>query len=237
MPEQGVGKNRVVQPRGIDRHPGRLRPAHPVNRPGDELFADAAFAGDQHRLDAVGNRLDVPKQRLHPLASGQNPAESFTALQLRAHHGLFEGEVLLFQFLDLKGALNPGDQPFALGGLDEEVEGPGAHALDRGFDLIQAGENDHGDFRMLFTDPGQQLVPRKMGHVEIEQDQAELPAGQPFHDLATVAAGDDVIDRRGALQGDAQAEQPGFLVVHVQNGCFGIPGAVGHLFILLGGNG
>ena len=78
------------------------------------------------------------------------------------------------------------------------------------------------------ADAGEELLPREVGHRQVEQDEADLPPGEEPHHFAAVLARSQVVDGPGALQGHAQTAQPGRLVVDQQDGKGRIEGGAAH---------
>ena len=150
--KQGVGKDTVVQPGHIDTDQGAGTAAQLVDRMGDLFLADAAFAGDQHRLAAGRHRFQVLEDGAHPLVLGDDPGKDFGALQgigeeASAHRLVFQSHLQ-----HAHGPAHPLDQPVLLAGLDEVVVGALTDAADSGLQLVEAADDDHPHVRVLLDD-------------------------------------------------------------------------------------
>ncbi len=132
-----------------------------------------------------------------------------------------EGGVLVPQTAQLQGSAHPVDQPFLFADLGVEVVGPEFHALDRGFDQIEAGEDDYRQGGVFGHHPAQEFLAGEMGHGQIQDQQAELLLVQKSHDLSAVAFATQVVDP-GRTQSQTEAVEPTLFVVHQEDRLDGV---------------
>ena len=155
MTEQRIGKDIVIQPGDIDRNPGLVCPAQVMNGSCDQLFADAALPGDQQRLGAAGDGLQVLKKGLHPPVAGNDPGKNCGIIQSVLQNALLQTDILLLQALVLEGALDCGNQSLGVVGLNKIVPRSVTHASHRCLNLVNTANNNHRDLRIIPDDQRQ----------------------------------------------------------------------------------
>ncbi len=162
--EQRLGKRGAVH---RDERPAGAA-AVLMDELGDHLLAAAALAGDEHR--GVGSR-DAPRQR-------DRVAEHGRVAEDAQPTGIHAGALLLRTRLarhlhrvrrtsDQHLELRPGER------LGQIVPGPGAERFERGLDTRLPGDHDDDRLGVRGERGREQLHPRDVAHVEIDEHDVE----------------------------------------------------------------
>ena len=171
-----------------------------VDRPRDELLADAAFAADEHGDVAVGHLLDDVRDLLHRRALA--PREKRLALvvaQLTPQVGELADQAGPLDGLLDRGIERDFAEPLRVARLDDVVGGAEAHRLDDDRGLLAARQHDDLQLRTRGLERLQRLQAVHAGHGHVEQ-----------HDVGRIAladGGDDLVAARVGARLVARARQ------------------------------
>jgi len=180
-------EERVGEGRAVHRHERpRRRAARLVHRPGDQLLAGAALAGDQHRPRDDGHALDLP-HHLEDLRRLAHDPEARAVRLAQRPVLLAEDAVPLQQREDVPHLAEEGvDPPLEPPAADEEVRGARAdRALGRG-DVALLGHRHDGERRVELADGRDQLAALALTvaqHQVEDQHAARTPRAHAAHEL------------------------------------------------------
>ncbi len=148
-----------------------------VQRAGDELFADAALAANQHRHVGVGDALDQVADLGHLLAVAEEHRVARLLLELRAQRRDLLAQLMLFERL-----LDHHLQLVLLERLAEEVGGAEPHRLDDHARAPLPGDDDDRDVLVDLLERGQRGQPvHAAGHDDVEQHRGGTVRVEPPH--------------------------------------------------------
>ena len=142
MAEEGIGKDLIIEAGGIDRHQRSLGTTELVNRLGDQLLTGAAFAGDQDRLGADGDGVDITEDRFHLWTDRVKSTKGFPAQLAALQQELLQALILPLQLSLFEEAAHAGEKPFFFIGFDKVINSAELGAADGNIDLIAPGEHD-----------------------------------------------------------------------------------------------
>ena len=74
------------------------------------------------------------------------------------------------EFAEIQGAADFGEDVVEIDGLEEVIDGPGAHGGDGGFDGAVGGEHDDGRFGGELLDVGEEGEAVHLGHADVGED-------------------------------------------------------------------
>lgn len=204
------------QAAAVQRHERlALAPAEVVQAAGDQLFAGAGLAFDQHVGRGVGNVGDQFAQVLHGRRAANDPALQAALFdQLAA-----QGDHLTGQAALLQRAADHVDQALGREGLFHEVVGAVAHGADRHVDIAVAGDQHHRQAAVAGLEAVEQLQAIDARQADIADDDAGEIVADAFQCLlgAADAFAGDVLEGQRLLA----AEQHMGIVFDDQNrqGC------------------
>ncbi len=172
VPEQFAFQQRFGQCAATDFDERLVPPRRAMmNRPGQQRFARAAFAGHQHRRPAVGDRLDQIENLQHLVIVPDDVLQAEAQIELLPERLVFEQQRLLpNRFLDDHADFIIHDR------LGEIIERPHLRRFDGAFDRAVAGDDDDHDMRRPPADIAQKIRRLDAGHVDVRQQQFDLPA-------------------------------------------------------------
>ena len=98
-----------------------------------------------------------------------------------------ESLVFTVQLTQFDAPLHAADEPALFDRLDDVVEGPLFHALDGGLNVVRPRDDDHRYIRIVGRNLPQQLLPRNVGHPQVQEHDLDLLPAEDGHDLAAVA--------------------------------------------------
>ena len=150
---------------------------------GDQLLADAGFAFDEHRNVGGSGALAERDDALHAFAAHDEVGEGQRAFDLLLDAGDLAG-----QRFDLERALDRHFETLGRHRLDDEVDGAGAHGVDRSVDRAVRGLHDDGRNAGLALELVQHAHAVEAGHHEIEKNERDIAALGPFEDLQGLLA-------------------------------------------------
>src|SRR3990170_4779708 len=214
--EQGVREHVVVQPGHADGDERPSPPACPVDRPGDEPFPHAGLPRDQDGLGRPGDRLQVLKDGEHLRAVRDDLRKRLRGLHPPRQEPCFQRGDLLLEFAHLPRPVHPGHEPAALHRLDQVVERPVPHAGDRDFHIVHAGHDDDGDLGIFPPDRLQQVLPRQVGHRQVQDDHSNVRPGQEGQHHPAVGDRSNGLDP-GRPKGGLGRKEKLRIVVHEKN--------------------
>jgi hypothetical protein len=162
---QGLGQRRAVD---RDERPAAAGAAL-VQSAGDELFAGAALAEDQHREIGVGDATDTREELDHDRTLADDAGERRRGLPLGAQQ-----PHLLLQLPVLERALQHPAQNFEVDRLGDEVAGAGAQGGDRGVHAAESGHHHHRHVGTVLAEPPAELDAAHSLHFEIGQHDVDL---------------------------------------------------------------
>src|SRR5580693_7393650 len=135
---------------------------------GDNFFAGAAFALQQHGGAAVGNLGDEVEDFQHGLALAHDVFEVVALLE-----SALELDVFLFSAAPSDGGAHISHQLFVVPGFLDEVGGAGLHGTHRVLHRAVGGDHDDREAGFVGTNLGQNIHAVAAGQGEVEQDQVE----------------------------------------------------------------
>ena len=128
--------------------------------------------------------------------------------------------VLAAHITHIQSAPQGGQEMFLFDRLDHVVEGSRAHALDGHIDLVDAGGDNHRQFRVALHDDRQHIPARHARHVEIQDHGIELMLFHEAGHIGPIVAGNHIRDTVRAQGKDVAAQQV-FIVVNQEDGVNG----------------
>jgi hypothetical protein len=165
--------------RAVDRDEGpRGARSGEVDRPGDDLLASPALAGDEHRAPAVGDLADQGEDLPHRGARAEQIAERGGLVDRAA-----QPPVLLLERTALEGLLEHDQQRVLLERLGEVVAGARTHRLDRRVDAAEGGHQHDGGVGPAVADLAEQLDPGAARHADVREHDLAVAVGQPLERL------------------------------------------------------
>ncbi|OPY06137.1 MAG: hypothetical protein A4E67_01603 [Syntrophaceae bacterium PtaB.Bin038] len=195
-----------------ERGPG----ARAVNRPGEQLLARPALAGDEDGHVAGGVQLRFLEQAEHLLRPGDNRREGVLVLDLGEAAGLADGEDLQ-EAAPLHRAPDLRDQLVARDGLGEVVVGALLQALHGGSGVVDGGHHDALRVGAGALDDLQELHPVDPGHGDVdERDGVTVALLHGGGRNAGIALGADIPDA-GADQAPLYAVEKVHFVIDDEN--------------------
>jgi len=154
-----------------------------MDRPGNQRFARAALAGDQHRGAGVGHAVDHIEHAPHAGIMADDVLHAEPHVELR-----FEGLVLLDDLALIQRPLDGKLQFVIQQRLGEQIEGAAADGIDGGFHRAVARDQDHRGLRTLSTAVRQHLEAVVLAQSNVDQGQIVRPFVEGF-DRRAVAGG------------------------------------------------
>ena len=137
-----------------------------MNGARDQVFADAAFARQQHRSARRRHAHHRSENLLHRRAAADDVVPAVLAAEF-----LFKLAVLVAQIADFERLADDGYQMIERKRLQQEIDGAGLHRLDRVLDRAERGHHDHRDMRIHAADDLEHLEAGHSGQLEIGEDQ------------------------------------------------------------------
>ncbi len=136
---------------------------------GDELFAGAALAEDEHgrrgRGDAAGEAIDL----LHALRGADELAEALVALD-----AALEGADAAEESAALGGSLDhPGERVGIEEGLGDDVVGAGLRDEERALGVLGVDHHHDLDLGVALPHAGEDVGAAHRGHAQIEQEHVD----------------------------------------------------------------
>ena len=134
-----------------------------MQRMGDQRFAGAGLAVDQHVTVGLAQVQDVLAQPLHGRG---NPDQLFHQL---ATIGQLAPQLAVVhdQAAGIRRLLGQLVHPFRVEGLFQEIESAQAHRLNRHGHVAMAGDHDHGQRTVRSHQLAQELHPVHAGHLDV----------------------------------------------------------------------
>jgi hypothetical protein len=158
-----------------------------VQGAGDDLLADAAFAGDQDRNAGLGGPGAERLHQTHGRAVADQVVEGGATAVV-----LLQAADLGRQLGQLQGVADADQQAFGGDGFDEEVLGSGLHGLHHGIDAAIGGQDDDRGRDACGADLGQGLHAAHARHDHVQQDHVGPGAlGQAVDGLTAALGVDD----------------------------------------------
>ena len=140
-----------------------------MNRPRDELLADAALAANEHGHIVVGDAIDDGRDRPHDVAVGPE-GERLIVVDALAQLGDFRHELPLLDGL-LDGRLERDfAQSVRIVGLDDVVHGAVTERFDDRLRVLAARKHDHLQIRVRRLQAAQRRDAVHARHHHVEQD-------------------------------------------------------------------
>ncbi len=170
------GDKRLVAARGVG-----------VDGLGDQLFAGAAFALDEHGGAAGRDLRDEVEEPEHGFAFADDVLEGVALLE-----GALELDDLLLGLVVADGGADVGEQLFVVPGLLDEVCGAGADGVDHVADRAVGGDHDDRQIGDEALDARQEVDAAFAGQGEIEQQQVVGVAREQIEAGAAVGGHLDV---------------------------------------------
>ena len=214
MAEQLGFHERSRQRRTVDLDERLRGPrARGVDGVGQETFAGAGLAGEQHGRRLV-QRRDLAGTLEHRLHRARLPHQSLEADVGRGATAVV-GQLLL-QETRLAGAVGEQLQLFQIHGLLDVVERAELHRFHGTCDRAVGGQHDHRDHRVERADPLEQIEPAHAGQPHVGEDDIRLQGGEQLQRLLPGARHLRLVAvvRQERLGGARQR----LLVVHDQHG-------------------
>jgi hypothetical protein len=144
-----------------------------VERSGDELFARATLARDQHGRFGIGHAGKTVVKALHNGACPNEVVEPLGSLE-----GLAQHLHLLLETAVLRRPLQGQGQHVHLDRFGDEVVGPGSDRLDGGFHVSEGGHHDDRNIRPVGHDAPAELDSVDARHPQIGEHHVEALACQ-----------------------------------------------------------
>ena len=193
-----------------------------VKRAGDEFFADAAFATNDHVGGSAGHAGDGVEDVAHRVGGANEVAERVFAADFFAQDAILAQDAQLFD-----GALEKMAKDIGINRLDEVIVGAGVdHFHSGGFRLVGA-ENDYERVNFAAVEAAEEFgafLDAAGSHGKGEEHNVELGfLKQRDGGLVFIALEDEIIGAEGG--GDFRAEAR--IVVHDGDLCFGSCGCDG----------
>ena len=165
----------IFKARPRDRHE-RQRPTvrEIMQRPPDQRFARAAFAGDQNRQIRVHHLGHKAIELLHH----RRPPDQGQLVRALFDLGGTRGGRAAALFQGARGALHKVRQVKRLG---QVIIGLGLGGLDRGHDRVLRRDHDHRQVGPVLTDLGQHLQPVAIGHHHVRDHHIAFALADPAH--------------------------------------------------------
>ena len=134
----------------------------------DQLFAGAAFAGDEHVGLGLGEAVHEVGHSLHGRAGPDH------ARQLAGFHAAAKAAELVAHRAVAHGALHGQPQRIHRHRLGDEVVGPRAHGADGVFHASEAGHHDHHQIRTFGERCAAQIQAAHAFHVDVDEQHREV---------------------------------------------------------------
>ncbi len=186
---------------------------------GHQLFAGAAFAGNEHVGRGVRDRVDDLVHLLHFLVGADHVFEPGQTLHLLFELTVFrrQEDVFPHQPLSLQRFRHQTADSFRTDGLGEVVVGAFPHGLDRRVDAALPGDDDDFQRQVQLLDLAQKLDAGHAGHHQVDEKQVELAFLQPLKRRAAIVLYHGFVAFH--LQHCRQALGNRWFVVCYQNAC------------------
>jgi hypothetical protein len=160
-----LGERRAVQTDERAGGPAGIE----MDRPRDQLLADAALAPDEHRGVRGGHARHQRQDLLHPAALADDPLQAVPLDELS-----LKLADLAFQVRLLGHSIDTNKEFLQVERLGKVIGGSVLHGLDRGLDGAVGRHQDERDFGVHRLDPLEEVGAGHAGHPAIAQNQVHL---------------------------------------------------------------